>query len=114
MNKEFFEAVKALEKEKGVPAEYLYEKIKAAIVVAVKKDYNGKDVISCEINPEKNEMFVYLHKTVVDTVEDADCEISVEDAAQYKADAAVHFARDKGFRQNCRADRKACYPSGNS
>ena len=89
MNKEFFEAVKALEKEKGVPAEYLYEKIKAAIVVAVKKDYNGKDVISCEINPEKSEMFVYLHKTVVETVEDPDCEISVSEAAQYKADAAV-------------------------
>ena len=89
MNKEFFEAVKDLEKEKGVPAEYLYEKIKAAIVVAVKKDYNGKDVISCEIHPEKNEMAVYLHKTVVDTVEDEDCEISVQDAAQYKADAAV-------------------------
>lgn len=89
MNKEFFEAVKALEKEKGVPAEYLYEKIKAAIVVAVKKDYNGKDVISCEINPEKSEMLVLLHKTVVEEAEDPDCEISVADAAQYKKDAAV-------------------------
>lgn len=89
MNKDFFEAVKALEKEKGVPAEYLYEKIKAAIVVAVKKDYNGKDVISCEINPEKSEMLVLLHKTVVEEAEDPDCEISVADAAQYKKDAAV-------------------------
>lgn len=26
MNKEFFEAVRELEKEKGIPAEYLYEK----------------------------------------------------------------------------------------
>lgn len=89
MNKEFFEAVKALEKEKGVPAEYLYEKIKSAIVVAVKKDYNGKDVISCEIEPEKSLMAVYLHKTVVETVEDSDCEISVADAQAYKSDAAV-------------------------
>ena len=64
MNKEFFEAVKALEKEKGIPAEYLYEKIQAAILVAVKKDYGGKDVISCEIDPEHDEMHVYLHKTV--------------------------------------------------
>ena len=70
MNKEFFEAVKALEKEKGIPAEYLYEKIKAAILVAVKKDYNGKDVISCEIDPESSIMNVFLHKTVVETVED--------------------------------------------
>ena len=30
MNSEFFEAVKMLEKEKGVPAEALYEKISTA------------------------------------------------------------------------------------
>ena len=27
MSKEFFDAVKAIEAEKGIPAEYLYEKI---------------------------------------------------------------------------------------
>ncbi len=42
MNKEFFEAVQMLEKEKGIPAEYLYEKIQNAIIVALRKDYNGK------------------------------------------------------------------------
>ena len=89
MNKEFFEAVKALEKEKGIPAEYLYEKIQAAILVAVKKDYGGKDVISCEIDPEHDEMHVYLHKTVVEEVTDPDCEISLSDAAKYKEDAAL-------------------------
>lgn len=89
MNKEFFEAVKALEKEKGIPAEYLYEKIQAAILVAVKKDYGGKDVISCEIDPEHSEMHVYLHKTVVEEVTDPDCEIALADAAKYKADAAT-------------------------
>ena len=47
MNKEFFEAVQMLEKEKGIPAEYLYEKIQNAIIVALRKDYNGKDVVSC-------------------------------------------------------------------
>ena len=34
MSKEFFDAVKAIEAEKGIPAEYLYEKISAAIIVA--------------------------------------------------------------------------------
>ena len=42
MNKEFFEAVQMLEKEKGIPAEYLYEKIQNAIIVALRKDYNGR------------------------------------------------------------------------
>ena len=42
MNTEFFEAVKILEKEKGVPAELLYEKIQTAIIVAVRKNYTIK------------------------------------------------------------------------
>lgn len=84
MNKEFFEAVALMEKEKGVPAEYLYEKISNAIVVAVRKDYGGKDVVSCEIEPEKNEMNVYYCRTVVENVEDPDAEISLEDAQQIK------------------------------
>lgn len=63
MNKEFFEAVQMLEKEKGIPAEYLYEKIQNAIIVALRKDYNGKDVVSCEIDPENYEMNVFVRKT---------------------------------------------------
>ena len=89
MNKEFFEAVQALEAEKGIPAEYLYEKIQAAIVVSVKKDYGNKDVITCDIHPEKQEMVVALHKIVAEPVEDPDTEISLEEAKEYKADAEV-------------------------
>ncbi len=84
MNKEFFEAVAMMEKEKGVPAEYLYEKIAAAIVTAVRKDFGGKEVVSCEIEPEKFEMNVYHNLTVVENVEDPDAEISLEDAQQIK------------------------------
>lgn len=84
MNKEFFEAVAMMEKEKGVPAEYLYEKISAAIVTAVRKDFGGKEVVSCEIDPEKLEMNVYHNLTVVEEVEDPDAEISLEDAQQIK------------------------------
>lgn len=84
MNKEFFEAVALMEKEKGIPAEYLYEKISTAIITAVRKDYGGKDVISCEINPEKNDFNVYYCRTVVEEVEDPDAEISLEEAQQIK------------------------------
>ena len=41
MNTEFFEALALLEKEKGIPADYLLEKIKAAIAIAVKRDYGN-------------------------------------------------------------------------
>ena len=56
MSKEFFDAVKAIEAEKGIPAEYLYEKISAAIIVAAKHDYNGKDIVHCDIDPDKQKI----------------------------------------------------------
>ncbi len=84
MNNEFFEAVKMLEKERGIPSEYLYEKIQNAIVTAVKREYNGKDVVFCDIDPEKQTMKVYLRKLVVEEVTCEDSEISLEDAKTYR------------------------------
>ena len=40
MNKEFFEAVRMLEKEKVVPADLLCERIQQALIVALRNDYN--------------------------------------------------------------------------
>lgn len=87
MNKEFFEAVALMEKEKGIQAEYLYDKISEAIVKAVRKDYNNKDVVACEINPEAKTMRVYIHLNIVEELEDWDTDILVEDAIEYRADA---------------------------
>lgn len=89
MNSEFFEAVKLLEKEKGVPAEYLYEKIQTAIVVSVRRDYNGKDIVFCEIDPEEQTMKVGLRKFVVDEIEDEDTDILIDEARKYNPTAIV-------------------------
>ena len=52
MNAEFFEALAMLEAERGLSAEYLLEKIKNAIVIAVKKDYDVEDDnVAVEIDP---------------------------------------------------------------
>ena len=52
MNTEFFEALALLEKEKGISADYLLDKIKNAIVIAVKKDYDaGEDNVLVELDP---------------------------------------------------------------
>ena len=87
MNKEFFEAVALMEKEKGIQADYLYEKISEAIVKAVRKDYNNKDVVACDIDPEAQTMRVYVHLNIVEELEDWDTDILVEDALEYRADA---------------------------
>ncbi len=89
MNKEFFEAVALMEKEKGIQAEYLYDKISEAIIKAVRKDYNNKDVVACEINAETQTMRVYLHLNIVDEITDWDEDILLIDAQEYRPDAKV-------------------------
>ena len=85
MNAEFFEALAMLEKERGLPADYLLEKIKNAIVIAMKKDYEVEDEnVSVVIEPDQGKFSVSLLKTVVEEVEDPATEISLEEAQQKK------------------------------
>ena len=112
MNTEFFEAVKILEKEKGVPAELLYEKIQTAIIVAVRKNYHDKDVVCCEIKPEESELNVFLHKTVVNEISDPDTDILTEEAQKYKPSALPGDIGAQAVWPNCRADGEARDPAG--
>lgn len=86
---EFFEALKGLAKEKGIDPEYLMERIQAAIVVAVKKDYGGEENIHVVMDPDKSEFSVSIRKTVVDEVVDPDREMTLEQAQRYDKRAAV-------------------------
>ena len=82
-NAEFFEALKLLQKEKGIEGDYLLEKIHAAIVIAVKRDFGGKENINVVMDPATNEFSVSLRKPVVDEVEDPDEQMLPEEAARY-------------------------------
>ena len=82
-NAEFFEALKLLEKEKGITGDYLLEKIRAAIIIAVKRDFGGKENIAVIMDPATNEFSVSLFKRVVEEVEDPDEEMLPEEAAKY-------------------------------
>ena len=86
---EFFEALKFMEQEKGIPAEYIAEKIAAAIVVSVKKDYGSKDIVFCNIDCEERTFSAFVRKNVVEEIEDADTDILLEDAKKIKKSAKV-------------------------
>ena len=88
-NKEFFEAVRLLEKERGIPAEYLLEKISTAIVNAVKREYGVEENIGIVLNPETNEFSVSLRKTVVEEVENPAEEMLLTEATVYKKRAKI-------------------------
>ena len=50
-NEELFIALNLLEKEKGIPVEFMLDKIKKAISTACKNNYGNEDV-DIEINAE--------------------------------------------------------------
>ncbi len=65
-NNEFFEALSMLEHERGITAEYLIEKIKAAIIIAVKKNYEvEEDHVKVDIDPAAGRFDVALIQDVV-------------------------------------------------
>lgn len=80
MNKEFFEALEMLEKEKGISAEYMLEKVEAALVSAYKRDNGGQDNVRVKLDPERKETRMYRQLAVVDEVEDPKTQISLEEA----------------------------------
>ena len=80
MNKEFFAALQLLEKEKGIPQEYIIEKIEAALVSAFKKEYGSNTNVRVNIDPAKEDVRVYQQKEVVEVVEDPSTQISLEEA----------------------------------
>ena len=65
-NADFFEALALFEKEKGIPVEYMIEKIQAAIIVAVKRNYSGNEDMLVNIDADTNIFEVFLRKEVVE------------------------------------------------
>ena len=80
MNTEFFTALDLLQKEKGIPPEYMYEKIEAALTAAYKKEYGNNTNVRVVIDPVKKDVRLYQQKEVVEEVTDPETQISLEDA----------------------------------
>lgn len=84
INKEFFQAIEDLDREKGIKPEFLIETLKNALVFAYKKHTGDQSDIAIDINPEKKSVKFYATKTVVEEVVDPEKEISLEDAQLVK------------------------------
>ena len=52
---ELFEALEALEKERGIPVQYMVEKLEAALVASCRKELGNVNV-RIEINREKKDL----------------------------------------------------------
>lgn len=81
MNVEFMEALKALEKEKGISQNILLDAIETALVTAYKRNYNNSANVRVQINPDTGEIGVFSVKRVVEEITDSpDEEIELQDA----------------------------------
>ena len=92
MNKDLKEALDALEKEKNISKDTLFEAIENALLTACKNNYGKADNITVEIDRNSCEFGCYAEKTVVATPEDVEddlLEISLQDAKEWKRTAAV-------------------------
>ena len=90
MNAEFFAAIADIEKEKGIPQEYMLEKIEQALLAALKKDRpESADCAKVELDPVKKTVSMCIQRTVVEEVENPGAEISLEQAREADPDAQL-------------------------
>ncbi len=83
MNAEFIEALRILEKEKGIDVEILLEAIEAALISAYKKNFGSSQNVRVEIDRHSGDIHVYYRKEVVEHIEDERTEISLEEAQKH-------------------------------
>lgn len=89
MKTEIFEALRILEKERGIPMDFMIEKISKAIVTACKNGYDGNENVNVVIDETSDKFEVKLFKTVVEKVEFPGKEISLEDAKKINKKAKI-------------------------
>ncbi len=92
MNKELVEALNALEKEKEISKETLFEAIENSLITACKNHFGKADNVKVEINRETGDFLCYAEKKVVETAEEVEddlLQICIDDAVKVSKKAKV-------------------------
>jgi N utilization substance protein A len=87
----FFDSVKMIAAEKGIPEEDVFKAVEESLVKAAEKYFQSFDFygnFQAQMDRETGEFHVYALKQVVQTVEEEDLEISLEEAQGLNPDAA--------------------------
>ncbi|MBQ4561589.1 MAG: transcription termination/antitermination protein NusA [Clostridia bacterium] len=104
MNTEFFNALELLEKEKGIPAEYMIERVEAALISAFKREEGGNSNVRVVLDPVKKDVRVYKQMDIVEEVEDEATQLTLEQAhkisKRYKLGGVAEIEmKPKNFRR---------------
>ena len=81
MNADFFQAIEDIEKEKGIPRGYMYDKIRQAMLAAFRRDNpECEDNVEVLMDEDKKNIEMVVYKTGTDEVADPSHEINLEAA----------------------------------
>ena len=84
MNAEFFAAIEDIEKEKGIPRAYMYDKIRQAMLAAFRRDHpENEDNVEIVLDEDKKRIDMQVNKLVVEEVTDPTHEIDQDAAKKY-------------------------------
>ena len=90
INKEFFAALEQLEKEKGIPVDYMLDRVGQALITAYKRENDGMtDNVYVVPDRQGKDIRMFVRKTVVDDVYEPYEEMTVEEAREYKPNAVL-------------------------
>ncbi len=82
---EFFRALDDLSKERRINKDVLFSAIEAALTSAYKKNFGKNANVRATVDADKHQVAVFSRKTVVETVEDPQTQMSLEDARAIRA-----------------------------
>ena len=78
-----------ISRDKGIDKDILIDALKSAVEVAARKRYPAATELQSEFNEATGEVEIYLEKKVVETVDLADEQISLEDASAFSEDVQI-------------------------
>lgn len=82
---EIFAALAMLEKERGIPQDFMMEKIVQALITAYKRDHEDVENVEVDVNEEKRDLKMFVVKEVVEEVENPAAQMSAEEAKAISA-----------------------------
>ncbi len=83
MSSELFELLELIEEEKGISRDIVLDALENALVSAYRKHFGATEDVSVIFEEGTGAIRIIAHKTVVETVEDREKEISLEEAQRY-------------------------------
>jgi len=90
MNAEFFNAIEDIEREKGIPREYMFDKINQAMLAAFRRDNpDAADNVVVDIDEDKKKIEMYVITNVVEVVENPAIEMTEDQAKKVSKRAKV-------------------------